>query len=149
MNNDEKKALDKLINNNKDYVDNTEGIRRQKHSGRIREEILIYKQLKLNYSRVSNKMLEKIAEKQLVLLHTEYNYIFTRLLQNKIELKMFDKFITVLEEIEDGKLDQNEASYKIGSVLKEIYIDKELQSNKTEKKKPVNNVSYKQFMMIE
>ena len=71
MNNGEKKTLDKLIKNNKEFVDNTEGIRLQKHSSIIRKEIIIYKQLKLNYARVSNKMLEKIAEKHLVLLHTE------------------------------------------------------------------------------
>ena len=36
---------------------------------------------------------------------------------------MLNNFISCLKEIEDGKVDQNEASVKVGTILKEIYID--------------------------
>jgi len=34
--------------------------------------------------------------------------------------------IRVLREIEDGKLDQHEGSFKVGTILKRIYVDSAL-----------------------
>ena len=50
------------------------------------------------------------------------------------------KIIEIYKEIEDGKLDQNEASFKLGTLLKEIYVDKVIE--KISEKKPVKNISY-------
>ena len=62
---------------------------------------------------------------------------------NKILRDMKDKFAEVqdqLEELEDGEVDQHEASVKIGQVLKEMYIDSAL---KTEKQYEAKNKKHK------
>ena len=46
---------------------------------------------------------------------------------------MLNKFLNVLKQIEDGKIDQHEGSYMVGTILKEIYIDSALKkAEKTE-----------------
>ena len=35
-----------------------------------------------------------------------------------------------VKDIEDGRLDQHDASYKVGTVLKEMYIDSALKKDK-------------------
>jgi hypothetical protein len=48
---------------------------------------------------------------------------------------MLNKFLNVLKQIEDGKIDQHEGSYMVGTILKEIYIDSALKkAEKTDKK---------------
>ena len=51
--------------------------------------------------------------------------------------------LNVFREIEDGKLDQHEASFKIGSLLKELYVDTVI--NDGEAKTPVKDVSYNEW----
>ena len=36
---------------------------------------------------------------------------------------MLFEFLDILEKIEKGQLDQHEASFKVGSILKNMYID--------------------------
>ena len=69
---------------------------------------------------------------------------------------MLNNFISCLKEIEDGKVDQNEASVKVGTILKEIYIDSALrkankldEQNNTQIKKEPKSISWKQFKMIQ
>jgi hypothetical protein len=40
------------------------------------------------------------------------------------------QFLNVLKDIEDGKKDQHEASFQIGTLLKEMYIDPRLEEIK-------------------
>ena len=49
-----------------------------------------------------------------------------------------DKFISVLEEIETGSIDQHEGSVKVGTILKEIYIDSALKESENLDKKYQN-----------
>ena len=63
-----------------------------------------------------------------------------------------------MREIEDGKLDQHEASFKVGTILKEMYVDsalkkiEKIEKNSTECKKtdklPINNIDWKAFKRI-
>ena len=59
-------------------------------------------------------------------------------------------FLSVLEKIEDGSIDQHEGSYLVGTILKKMYIDsalkheenidkKEQKDKKKEKKKPLKD----------
>jgi len=65
--------------------------------------------------------------------------------------------LDVLKSIEDEELDQHEGSFKVGTILKEIYIDSSLKkaeklnenAEKTsEPKKPEIQISWKQFKSI-
>ena len=49
--------------------------------------------------------------------------IFQRLLKDELNLAIFAKFIHILRGIEDGKVDQHEASLLVGKILKELYFD--------------------------
>ena len=69
---------------------------------------------------------------------------------------MLNNFIECLKEIEDGLVDQNEASVKVGTILKEMYIDSALrkankldETNNTQVKKEPKVISWKQFKMIQ
>jgi len=58
--------------------------------------------------------------------------------------------VSILKEIEDGKLDQHEGSVKVGQILKELYIDSALREdkkrhNKKHKYRKSKNVSWSDF----
>jgi hypothetical protein len=88
-------------------------------------------------------------------LFTYYTEIYNKVRKDEIDLGMLMNFINVLKEIEDGLLDQHEASFKVGTILKEMYIDSALKkAEKLDKandnlipevKKEVIKVSWKQF----
>ena len=75
--------------------------------------------------------------------------------KDELNLNILRKFIDTLREVEDGQLDQHEASVKVGEVLKQLYIDSALQREKkldvegkkraSKHKKPVNNISWAKF----
>jgi cell envelope opacity-associated protein A len=43
-----------------------------------------------------------------------------------LEVSLLYKFLDILETIEKGEANQHEASFKVGSILKEIYVDSAL-----------------------
>ena len=70
-------------------------------------------------------------------------------------MNLLNRFLNVLRDIEDGKVDQHEGSFIVGTILKEIYIDSALKkANKLEAEhsenekrsvEPVNNISWAEF----
>jgi len=141
-----------------DADDNTSKIRQLKHSRLIRDDVEKLLNLKKKYERMS--MLKPKKYEQIIISHcnflwTNYTNIFNRLMKNELNLNILRKFIDTLREVEDGDLDQHEASVKIGEVLKQLYIDSALQREKKlnvedkkrapKHKKPVNNISWAKF----
>jgi len=150
---EQKMNLDKLIKSY-DSKDNTEQIRKLKHSKLIRVDVNKIIELKKKYSRLKYESIEKMAIKQANFLWTNYTNIFIKLMKNKINVETLYQFISVLELVENGKLDQNEASFQIGSILKKLYIDSALYDNKKNEKnnkkikknkKKIKNISWKEF----
>jgi hypothetical protein len=45
------------------------------------------------------------------------------MIKNELNLSIMMQFVDVLRDIEEGKIDQHEGSYKVGKILKELYID--------------------------
>ena len=141
-----------------DADDNTSKIRQLKHSRLIRDDVEKLLNLKKKYERMA--MLKPKKYEQIIISHcnflwTNYTNIFNRLMKNELNLNILRKFIDTLREVEDGQLDQHEASVKIGEVLKQLYIDSALQREKKsdvedkkrapKHKKPVNNISWAKF----
>ena len=73
--------------------------------------------------------------------------------------RSFHQFLDVLREIEDGKLDQHEGSFKVGTILKEMYVDsalkkiekieKETETKRMDKTiKKINNINWKSFKQM-
>ena len=60
--------------------------------------------------------------------------------EEDLDLQMIAAYKEGMQELEDGDVDQHEASVKIGQVLKEMYIDSAL---KTEKQYEAKNKKHK------
>ena len=75
----------------------------------------------------------------------------------ELDLNILGKFLEVLKEIEDGKLDQHEGAYKVGLLLKDMYLDSavkkadKLNEKYNKEEKPVNKkpkkISYAEFKL--
>ena len=151
---EQKMNLDKLIKSY-DSKDNTEKIRKLKHSKLIRADVAKIIELKKKYSRLKYESIEKMAIKQASFLWTNYTNIFIKLMKDKLNIQTLYQFVSILEMIEQGKLDQNEASVQIGSILKKLYIDSAIYENKTntknndkkskKTKRKVKNISWNEF----
>ena len=153
MNKTESIDLKNLVKEYK-YESTTEKIRELKHSKTIREDITKMIELKKKYLRLNNKNLRNMVEKQCSFLYKNYTNIFNKIYKDNIDLNLFNKFLLVLEKIEEGKCDQHQASFEVGKVLKEIYIDSAMREgdklDKKNKKKPVKtrkakSISWNEF----
>jgi hypothetical protein len=155
---EERLHLDKMIKSY-DADDNTEKIRKLKHSKKIKEEVERLVNLKKKYSRMeltNKQQFEKLLISHCNFLWSNYTNIFNRLLKNELNLQILNKFINKLQEIEEGLTDQHEASVDIGKILKELYIDSALRKEKNyemeenggkpkKERKPVSNITWSKF----
>ena len=125
MNEEAKLNLKKMV---KEYgsQETTEKIRKCKHSQLIRNDIYTMLELKKKYNRVKKSTLNSMIEHKCTFLHNNYTNIYNKLKNNVIDVNMLFKFVNILEKIENGKVDQHEASVEVGELLKKIYIDSAL-----------------------
>ena len=156
MNNSERLQLNKIIQNN-DVEDMTSEIRKKCHSVKIKQDVLKMIEIKKKYPRLAESNREQfnsILEKQCNFLYTNYTDIFNRVKKDELDLSILNEFLKVLKDIEESKIDQHEGSYKIGQLLKQIYVDSAVrQADKLDKKnkdkqnvtkKPIN-ISWKSY----
>lgn len=133
----ERLDLRKLLNEN-ECQDNTENIRKVKHSGRIRSDIHQFGYLRnlffgslpsdftsipLEISKSKQTEFEEMVKVNCNFLFTTYPEIFRKMIKNELDLSIMVRLIEVLKLIEDNKTDQHEASVLFGRILKEMYID--------------------------
>jgi len=154
---DERINLKKLINSS-DCEDNTEYIKKIKHSSLIAQDIHLMKRLKEEHSSLKDKNLEEYLEIfriKCIFLYKNYTDIFNRILKDELDLNIMSKLLFVLKMIEDGKVDQHEGSVHVGKILKELYVDSALkQSSNLELKNPKiepdsgKKVSWKEFKQM-
>lgn len=153
MDDTQRLQLKQMIDAN-DVQDNTDKIRELKHSQKLIEDIRMLQQLKYKHK----GDLEKVHEEGVNdcnFLFTNYSDIYNKVKNDEIDLKMLNQFLNVLQQVENGEMDQHEGSYHIGTLLKEIYIDSALKkgekldkhygNNTVAPAQPVNNISWKQF----
>lgn len=158
LNDSERLNLDKMIKEY-DADDNTNKIRELKHSKQIRDNVERLVNLKKKYNRMrltdKNKF-EKLAVSHCNFLFNNYTNIFNRLIKDEMNIQILYKFIEKLSEVEEGITDQHTASVEIGKILKELYIDSALRSEKKyeqgengvevkKNKKPINNITWGKF----
>jgi cell division protein YceG involved in septum cleavage len=128
MDPDQRIQLQKLIEAN-GTEDHTEVIRRVKHSSQIHQDVTTMIQLKRDYGRLAKsnpKQFDAMCVSRCAFLFTYYTDIYNRMKSGEIDLNLLMQMIRVLREIEDGKLDQHEGSFKVGKILKSIYVDSAL-----------------------
>jgi len=125
LNNKERLNLDKLIKES-DCENNTEHIRKVKHSVLIRDDIRKMDRLKTTHKEMrelDNEKFQQICQSECSFLFTNYNDLFNRLIKDELDLTIMTKLLIVLKLIEDGKVDQHEGSVMVGRLLKELYVD--------------------------
>ena len=155
MNPQESLTLQRLIKEN-DVVDQTENIRKLKHSEDIKRDIIRInvlhekeKQLKIN----NKSEFDNLLRNECSFLYNNYTDIFNKLKNEEINVQLLLLFVQKLAAIENGESNQHNASYEIGQILKQIYIDSALKrTEKNEKdviekihKTPAINISWKQY----
>jgi len=117
--------LKKMISET-DCEDNTEHIRKVKHSTKLRDDIRALDTLKMAETELrlndTNKF-EELAQTIAPFLFNNYTDIFHKILNDELDLGIMTQLLTVLKLIEDEKVDQHEGSVLVGKVLKKLYID--------------------------
>jgi hypothetical protein len=123
--------LQKMINAN-NVEDMTDEIRKKKHSVLIKNDLKTLLFLKRKHSILQKEnptKFETICITECQFLFNNYTDIFNKVRKDEIDLKMLHQFLEILKDIEDGSLDQHTASFKVGTILKEIYIDSALKKS--------------------
>lgn len=133
LNSNDRLQLDKMIKES-DAEDKTELIRKTRHSQIIKDQVAVLQNLKKKHKDLyKNNFLkfDELAVKECQFLFNYYTEIYNKVIKDEINLEILDKFLNVLKLIENGEIDQHEGSVKVGTFLKELYIDSALK--KTEK----------------
>jgi len=137
--------LQQMIDAN-NTINHTEEIRNLKHSKLIRDDVIKIQNTKRKLKTNHFKTLDNELQKDCFFLFKNYTLIYNKLLKNDLDIKILYKFLDALESIENGTRDQHEASYEIGLLLKQIYIDKKIddapQNNFVS---PKNDISWKTY----
>jgi hypothetical protein len=154
MDEKQKLHLQKMIAAN-NVEDQTEIIRQIKHSDILRNDVNNMLLLKAKYRDDPEKIhLECMNECNF--LFTYYTDIYNKIRKDEIDVTILFKFLDVLKKIELCELDQHEASFQVGTLLKKLYVDSALkkaekldaenQSNTDEEPaKPSLKISWKPY----
>ena len=148
MNKNEVLKLNDMIREG-DCVDNTDMIRELKHSVLITKNVTTILQIKKKYklNNVDFKSLDEECLKECRFLFDNYTSIYNKLLRDEIDLPVFYKFLYYLKKIEDNELTFYQASYEIGTLLKNMYVDPiiEEKEKNNEKGRPVKPITWNEF----
>jgi hypothetical protein len=147
--------LTQLIEEN-GVTDQTDLIRELKHSSIINREATLLNELIDTYAHLPYEDLRNLTMMECNFLFTYYTDIYNRILKREIDLAILNKFLTVLDRIEQGEIGQHEGSYLVGQALKELYIDSALKKSEQLDKKYASttsteetpaelNITWKQF----
>jgi len=128
MNSVDRLNLKKLIDETQ-CEDNTDHIRKVKHSVKLRDNIRLMENLKTKHANVRTmdpQRFTDICQSECQFLFNNYTDIFNKVLKDELNLNIMTKLLHVLKMIEDGKTDQHEGSAMVGQILKELYVDSAL-----------------------
>lgn len=159
LSDDERMNLKKLMNE-MDYEDNTETIRRLKHSSKIRDDMRKLETLKKEHAQLritSPEQFFNIAHTECQFMYDNYTDIFRRMMKDEVNITIMSKLLIVLKLIEDGQIDQQDGSVRVGRLLKELYLDSAvkradaLDKEREGEKEPINDgksISWSKFKQV-
>lgn len=124
MGDKERLQLNNMLKEN-DVLNQTELIRQLKHSVIFKKEVATLLNLKKKYPS-DPETLNAEAMIECSFLFSYYTDLYNKIRKDEIDIKILYQFIDVLANIEDGKIDQHEGSFMVGTLLKKIYIDSAL-----------------------
>ena len=153
MDDNQRLQLQKMIKAN-NVEDQTNLIRELKHSHLLQNDINALLKLKVKYNNNADAI-QLSAPNECNFLFTYYTDIYNKIKKDEIDLKILNRFLNVLRQIEDGEIDQHDGSFIIGTLLKEIYVDSALkkadklnEEHEKEQEKtlePAVNISWKEY----
>lgn len=155
MNDSERLNLQKMIKAN-DAENNTDQIRTLKHSIKIKDEVDILMRIKKDYRELAKSNpseFDNLCVNKCTFLFNNYTEIFNKVKKDEINLSILLRLLNVLHSIEEGAVDQHEASFEVGTLLKQIYIDSALKKadklntnvENTEIEIPIKNISWNEY----
>jgi hypothetical protein len=161
LSNQDRLDLKRLLNS-MECDNNTELIRKVKHSTKIQQDVMdLVTWMKANPRQDEQNLVdldyETEAKVHAQFLQETYPDLFKKVLRNEISFAILDKLLQVLKGIEDGKVDQHEGSVLVGKVLKELYLDSAVRHGDNLDKKyetskpetvPEKQVTWKQYKTI-
>lgn len=122
LNSQDRLNLKKLIDES-DCENNTDNIRKLKHSKLIRDDVRKIDTLRNSNATMQSDSFAELCQNECPFLFNNYTDIFNKMVKNELDLTIMTKLLTVLKLIEDNKVDQHEGSVMVGKILKELYID--------------------------
>ena len=125
MNDKERLHLKQMISET-GCEDNTDNIRRLRHSSKIRNDITALQYLKRDQKDVRKSdpnLFSEMCINTAPFMFTNYTDLFHKVCKDELDMKVMWNLLECLEQIEDGKVDQHEGSYVFGKMLKELYVD--------------------------
>lgn len=147
-----------------DAVDNTEYIRRVRHSEKIRDDVRKLDRLKKDKAKLYLENRQQFTEQAQIVanfLFVNYTDIFNKVITDELDLAIMSRLLTVIKLIEDKKVDQHEGSVLVGKILKELYVDSALkrcdnldeehkknEDDNVQNKQPVKSVSWNEWKSI-
>lgn len=132
-----------------DCVDNTEMIRKMKHSPLITQNLNTILRIKKKYNLKDDfKSLDEECLNECRFLFDNYTSIYNKLLRDQIDLSVFYKFLFYLKKIEDGELTFYQASYEIGTLLKNMYVDPIIQEKEKNNDRPIKPITWNEFKKL-
>jgi len=147
-----------------DAVDNTEYIRRVKHSEKIRDDVRRLDRLKKDEAKLYLENRQQFTERAQIVanfLFVNYTDIFNKVITDELDLAIMSRLLTVIKLIEDKKVDQHEGSVLVGKILKELYVDSALkrcdnldeehkknEDDVVQNKQPIKPVSWNEWKSI-
>jgi len=137
--------------------DQTELIRELKHCKLLQDDINALLVI-MSKNKNDDEKVHEIGVDECSFLFTYYTDIYNKIRKKEIDLGILNKFLNVLQRIEDGEIDQHDGSFLVGQLLKELYVDSALKKagkldelyNKPEDIKienNINNISWKEFKL--
>ena len=138
--------------------DNTDYIRKHKISSSIRKDVERMKELKSRYTieQQNEESFVELCRQECSYLFMQQPGIFYRLFKNELDLTLLQKVIDTLQQIEDGHINQHDASVNIGQLVADLYTDSALKAAanldaknpaeaKPEAKRPVHSISWSEY----
>jgi len=126
MNDQDRANLNKVIEglDSAQYQDNTEYLRQERRSIRLRDEVLHMERLKRSYEgdRASEAFVE-LCQRECSYLFMQYPLIFNKLVKDLLDLRLFFQALQTLRQIEDGAINQEEGSVIMGKLFADMYLD--------------------------
>jgi len=124
--------LDSLMRD-EDVSDATEEIRKLQNSPKIRGDLERLEQLRHEYPRVTPEVFRRMVLSRCSYMYEHFPDILFKLIKQEVDVKIVLRFADILGQIESGELNQHEASFQVGTILKKIHIDSVLRRDELRK----------------